>query len=563
MASASINYVHINYKTDDWLSRCASTLQDLRKIEKLCDLEINVGDRRISAHRVILAAVVPYFHKIICSLSQDSRRTMQIVMKNVDPDVIESLIDFCYSGEIKISNKNVETLLIYADLFEMPVIRLVCTEFMASNLSAANVINLKRIGVSNNLESLVSTTNNYICSNFKEFSESKDFMNLTSNEILEIIERDDLKVLNEQEVYEATMRWIRCDHTQRALVLPEILKRIRLVYLPSQYLVNVVSKESLIRQSLECRDILDDAKDQFISMRREVQPRQYLKEVIYVVCGSNLGTSPLNNSVLKYEDNNWMEVTKLFKPKKFFGGALVNKKFYVIGGRTNNGDFSSSVEIFDIQRNEWFEGKNLIERRRAFGVAKLNGFIYACGGAGVDGKIISSVECFSESQDDRKKVASLNQSRCIFDTVSLNGYIYAIAGSSGGSKILNTCERFCPQQNKWTFVKPLSIPRYGFGVATLNGKIYVCGGCDSSNDLLNSCEVYDPETNCWTSIAPMQNRRGAFPLASCNGKLYAIGGWNGAFVLSVEEYCPEKNAWRFVKSLPDTASGMVAVTTYQ
>lgn len=553
---------HFNYKNENYLSSCAPVFQELRESGKLCDVDIKLRDRTISAHKIILAATLPYFYRMICSASPENGKKMEIYMKEFDSDTIEALINFCYTGKIQITSDNIEKIFFCANLFGLPDMRGACVEHLKLSFTPTNVINFKRIAERIRLDTLIPAATEFICRNFLQVSITHDFLGLKPQEFLEIIERDDLRVSAEQEVYETAMRWLQYDPSRRVSLLPQLLKRVRLTLLPANYLVDVVSKEKLIRTSLECRDILDEAKNFLIFMKGDSIPRlrngQSHAEVIYVVYGSNVGSSlcnTLKNSIWKYEQNQWEKVTELLKMKMNFRGTVMNNKIYVIGGMTGK-DYSSSTEIFDPQTSEWSEGKNLIEKRRFFGVVTLNNCIYACGGAGIGNSVMNSVESFSDSQNEWRKVTPLNECRALFNVVALNGFVYAVGGW-GGNKPLSTCERYCPTENKWIFMKPMTRSRFGLGVAVLRGKIYACGGQISKDECLNSCEVYDPETNCWSSIAPMQDNRSNFALAACNGKLIAIGGYP---LSSVEEYYSDTNQWKYLTPLPGVACGTVAVT---
>lgn len=65
------------------LLNSSPVLEDLRKSGKLCDIDIKAGNQTISAHRVILAAVIPYFHRIICSTDSKNGGKIEIVMKSI------------------------------------------------------------------------------------------------------------------------------------------------------------------------------------------------------------------------------------------------------------------------------------------------------------------------------------------------------------------------------------------------------------------------------------------------------------------------------------------------
>lgn len=59
--------VNFYYKEENFLYNCASAFKELRKQEKFCDIETTTKNRKITAHRVILAAVAPRFFNEICT----------------------------------------------------------------------------------------------------------------------------------------------------------------------------------------------------------------------------------------------------------------------------------------------------------------------------------------------------------------------------------------------------------------------------------------------------------------------------------------------------------------
>lgn len=529
------------FENKNLLKNSSALYQEFRENGIFCDINILTGGRVISAHRIVLAAAIPEFYRMLS--------VPEITMNNEDPSIIECLVNYCYTGKIEVEREKIETLIFCANHLGLADVKHSCIEFILANLQPNNAIKFKRIAEFINCTNFAVAVDNYICKNFVSVLSSQDFMNLNSNELLGIIARDELKVFNEREVYEAVMKWIKHDQEERLPALPALLREVRFNFLlPFEYYLTVVCRDSLIGQSSECRRVLNEP--------RNIEPRLYLKPAIYMFCGSNLRSSNiLKNTVLKYEDNMWTEVSKVKSVEKLAGGILLNNKIYVIGGK-------SSMQIYDPETNTWSEGKSMLMAKEDFGIASLDGSIYVIGGS--NQKCSSpSVECFSESQNEWKAVAPLSHYRTRLEAISLNGYIYAVGGytQSCVGKSSGSVDRYCPKENKWTMMNRLKISRCNLGATVLNGKIYACGGSDLGQSL-NSCEVSDPETDTWTLIAPMLEKRSNFSLVSSNGKLYAIGGNNGKKNLSsVEEYCPVKNEWQFVASLPDRVSSTVAIAT--
>ena len=76
----------------------------MRKMEayhtkgQLCDVILNVGQHRIHGHRIVLSAASDYFAAMF---TNDVREATQeeIKMKDVDPDALQSLVNYMYTGE--------------------------------------------------------------------------------------------------------------------------------------------------------------------------------------------------------------------------------------------------------------------------------------------------------------------------------------------------------------------------------------------------------------------------------------------------------------------------------
>lgn len=82
---------------------------------------------------------------------------------------------------------------------------------------------------------------------------------MVSNELAEILSRDDLSVESEEQVYEALLVWVKHDEQTRQEFLFDLLKLIRLPLIGPNYLYDAVAPEPLIKNNLKSRDLLDEA----------------------------------------------------------------------------------------------------------------------------------------------------------------------------------------------------------------------------------------------------------------------------------------------------------------
>ena len=57
------------------------------------------------------------------------------------------------------------------------------------------------------------------------------------------------------------LTWVKHDPELRSEALPQLLSCVRMPLLTPQFLTDTIAPEPLIRSSMECRDLLDAARD--------------------------------------------------------------------------------------------------------------------------------------------------------------------------------------------------------------------------------------------------------------------------------------------------------------
>ncbi|KAL4719002.1 hypothetical protein ACJJTC_003952 [Scirpophaga incertulas] len=82
-------------------------LSALRRHRELCDVVLNVANRKLFAHRVILSACSPYFRAMFTGELAESRAT-EVTIRDVDELAMEQLVDFCYTAHIVVEESNVQ-----------------------------------------------------------------------------------------------------------------------------------------------------------------------------------------------------------------------------------------------------------------------------------------------------------------------------------------------------------------------------------------------------------------------------------------------------------------------
>ncbi|XP_069998111.1 kelch-like protein 18 [Penaeus vannamei] len=530
-------------------------MEEIRRKGKLCDVTLKVEDQCFSVHRIVLAAVIPYFNAMFTHDMAESKQK-EITMQGIEPSALESLINFAYSGKVKIDGANVQSLLVGASFLQLSKVREACADFLKLRLHPHNVLGIRAFADTLACWSLVEASNRYLQKHFVDVSVSEEFLNLNFSDVREIISRDELNVPSEECVFEAIMSWVKRDLDQRSDHLPELLTKVRMPLLTPQYLTDCVGTENLIRSSHECRDLLDEAKDYHLMPERRpllqsfrTRPRccNDIVGLIYAVggltkSGDSLSTVEVYDPIV----GRWQMAESMSMLRSRVGVVVMKKKLYAIGGY-NGLDRLATVEVFDPASKCWSKVCPMNCKRSAVGAAVLNDHLYVCGG--YDGVAsLNTVECYNSDTNKWVMVTSMTKHRSAAGVVAFDGHVYAIGGHDGLS-IFDSVERYDPTTGQWTPVTPMLSKRCRLGAATLNGKLYVCGGYDGST-FLRTVEVYDPITSKWSFIASMSVTRSRVALVANMGRLYAIGGYDGVSNLStVEVYNPELDQWEFITSM--------------
>ncbi|KFQ72153.1 Kelch-like 18, partial [Phaethon lepturus] len=455
-----------------------------------------VGDHKFSAHRIVLAASIPYFHAMFTNDMMECKQD-EIVMQGMDPSALEALINFAYNGHLAIDQQNVQSLLMGASFLQLQNIKDACCTFLRESHPehhAAGGCNVKHHHSVLKLCHLRSREDH--CQDVVSFPSDncqKKTRTPTSHASL-------------PQVFEAALAWIRYDRNQRESFLPELLSKIRLPLCRPQFLTDRVQQDDLVRCCHKCRDLVDEAKDYHLMPER--RPHLPAFKTRPRCCTSIAGL------------------------------------IYAVGGLNSAGDSLNVVEVFDPIANRWEKCQPMTTARSRVGVAVVNGLLYAIGG--YDGQLrLSTVEVYNPEMDSWSKVESMNSKRSAMGTVVLDGQIYVCGGYDGNSS-LNSVESYSPETNKWTVVTPMSSNRSAAGVAVFEGRIYVSGGHDGLQ-IFNSVEYYNHHTASWHPVTSMLNKRCRHGAASLGSKMFVCGGYDGSGFLSIAEvYSSMADQWYLI-----------------
>lgn len=536
----------------------------MRSNLELCDVEFVVDGAQIPAHRVVLAASSPYFNAMFNS-DLSERNQCQIELHDVTADAVSLLVDYIYTGDLTISDDNVQALLSGSCLLQMNDVRDACCSFLLRQLHPSNCLGIRNFADTHSCEALQTLSHKYALDNFESVCCTDEFLHLPFKQVRELVSNNEMSVTSEETVYRAIVSWIKHDEPSRNKHTAELLSFIKLPLMSRHFLVDCVDTEPLVVQNSQCRELLLEAlkfhlmperRNSLASSRTKSRISENAAPYMFAIGGGSLFAVHSECEVYNPRLARWTALAPMTSRRSRAGVASDGHQLYVIGGYDGAADLCSA-ESYCPLKNRWCPITSMGSKRSCFGAVGLGGLIYCCGG--YDGaSCLSSVERYDPLAGCWTSLPQMSSKRRHCRLTALDQCIYAIGGFDSTS-YLNTVERFDPREGRWNSLPAMSTRRSSGAVVAVGEYLYCVGGNDGSS-CLTSSERFNIRGRAWENIAGMTTRRATHDVACLGGRLYVVGGNDGSSSLaSVESYDEKLNKWQVEPSMNNRRSS-VAVT---
>uniref|UniRef100_A0A3B3UST8 Kelch-like family member 41a n=1 Tax=Poecilia latipinna TaxID=48699 RepID=A0A3B3UST8_9TELE len=459
-------------------------LKELLNENKLIDCVLKVGDRSIPSHQLILAACSPYFRELFFSVDGKEEDRKEVVLENLDPNVMEVIVNYLYSAEIDINDNNVQDIFVVANRFQIPSVFTVCVNYLQKSLTKKSCLAIYRLGLMLNCARLAMAARDYIADRFETIAKDEDFLDLAPPEIFAIIGTDALNVEKEEAVFEALMRWIRKDKEKRAKSLDEAFEYIRFRLLPEKYFKEKVEKDELIKADPELLKKIKVIKEAFAGKLPEKRKGSGDDE-------GDEGTLP---------------------------GYLNNSRRYGMHAKDVIVMINDTAAVaYDGQENECFLAA-MSERipRNHVSLATKKNNLYVLGGLFADEEDKENpLQCYFYQLDSLAAewlaLPPMPSPRCLFAMGEFENLIFAVAGKDlQSNESHDTVMCYDTEKMKWTETKKLPVKIHGHCVVSENGLVYCLGGKTDEK---------------WSPFTEFPQERSSINMVSCGGLLYAVGGF--------------------------------------
>ncbi|XP_034550254.1 kelch-like protein 41a [Notolabrus celidotus] len=521
-------------------------LKELLNENKLIDCVLKAGDRSIPCHRLILAACSPHFREIFFSADGKEVEEKEIVLENLDPSILDLIINYMYSAEIDINDNNVQDILAVSNRFQIPSVFTVCVNYLQKRLSKANCLAIYRLGLMLNCIRLAVAARDCIADRFETIAKDEDFLELAPPELFAVIGADGLNVEKEEVVFEVLMRWIGKDKEKRAKSLEEAFDCIRFRLLPEKYFKEKVEKDELIKANPELQKKIKMIKEAFAGKLPEKKKGKEDEEGEegklpgflndnrrYGMYAKDMVLMLNDTAGVAYdvqENECFLAAMSEQIPRNHV--SLVSKKnnLYVLGGLfVDEENKENTLQCYFYQLDslgaEWLALPPMPSPRCLFAMGEFENLIFAVAGQDLQSnESHDTVLCYDTEKMKWSETKKLPLKVHGHSVVSENGLVYCIGGKTDDNKSTNKMFAYNHKRSEWKEVAAMKTPRSMFGAVIHKGKIIVAGGVNEEG-LSAACEAYDFGTNKWSPFTEFPQERSSVNLVSCGGYLYAVGGF--------------------------------------
>ncbi|XP_020610490.1 kelch-like protein 20 [Orbicella faveolata] len=381
IASAQYLFTDVAHSKD-----LVTALRFLRRDEDLCDIVLRVGSTSISAHKVVLAASSPYFKAMFAGGLSESRQST-VTLQELDERAMETMVDFFYSGEIEISENNVQDLLPVTCVLQVQSVQEACCEFLKRQLSSENCLGISAFADRHGCTALVSSSESFARQHFIDVVQSEEFMEISAKQLTRLLSDDDLNIQSEERVFEAALAWIKYDADVRQESAPEILSNVRFPLLSAEFLMDRVATEEIIRNNRACSDLLLEATECLLIPKRKSQMHNHrvaprrptsVNHVLYAIGGMSRREASKSGEKYDPKERKWKTIGDMNICRWGADVGSLGPFLYICGGSDDSSRLET-VERFDPFANVWVPSVPMSSSRNGVGVTAGSGRIYALG----------------------------------------------------------------------------------------------------------------------------------------------------------------------------------------
>ena len=400
--------------------------------------------------------------------------------EQIDPLVVDDILDFMYTGSIKLTEKNDLAIVTAADFLILPDLCNLAIKSLELRLNQSTCFSLLRVAEHLNNMNLKQQCLNIIKKSLAYQSTNEEFLELNFGQVDVTLSEEIVQACKHETLFEALTCWTK-HSPERVADFVNLFKHIDLKAVNLEFLRSNIATSEFVQRNEQCtkqvEDVLSIADDQ-----TDIYSPTGNMKAFFVKINENDGLF-----YLPAEDM-WLKKRKLNIPRCLTGENW-NESRKIIS-------YDNSIYLLD-----------------PYPIGECKFYSY-------------HIENDMTVQLEPPPYVTPNYTGVVVDNV-----IYVL-----GKRGMTMFQRFKVSEKKWDTIKLKDVKRNCQTLVTDGDYIFTVGGTLSSGEASNTVNRYEPKTDTWNTLPPMIE-------AVHSATSFASNGYISVYDSIWQIYGPYANQW--------------------
>lgn len=368
------------------------------KKDILTDVILKVNEKVFRCHKIVLAALSPYFDAMFSSGMKETDESA-VELHGFDASIIGKIISYIYTGDSCIDNTDADLIFAASVYFQIKPLQSICARYIFRHTNLDNCVDVLAMADSSDCEQLVNNVTGFIKENIIQLFQNGYCKKLNARTLANLVSSEDLIVPDEIYVLNLILQWFEGQESQTEGTLLTLLKHVDCPQIDSEILQNFCQANKYLQQYPSCKKtLLDDdrGKSNLIKFRKD--------EVLLVVRPNNL-SDHVDVVCYSFMQNVWFSLNRItnFKAGGSPGLCFHEKGVFISGGSGNLVNFVK----YDCCENEWKYLRRMNSKRFSHCMCGIASDIFIIGGKSMHHHTFNSIEKYSMVEDAWSKEGTL------------------------------------------------------------------------------------------------------------------------------------------------------------
>ncbi len=202
-AEFGLGVVDSAYRAQTW-----NGMGKLFQQETLSDVMLMAEGQSIPCHKFLLAAASEYFYKGLVVETETVNPNL-VEIEGITFNALKVIVSYLYTGNIEITADTVKDVIPACKILKLRTASDICETFAMETVNPGNCIGLYKMATANDFYNLSAKALHVMENNFNAVVSGKEFFTMSETDLAGYIQNENLKIPNEDPVFEAVKSWIR------------------------------------------------------------------------------------------------------------------------------------------------------------------------------------------------------------------------------------------------------------------------------------------------------------------------------------------------------------------